>query len=717
MFFFNTITVGDAQSVTADVQLKIAGVRASITEASRKKRSTTTPNNNCNANTGEATSLTRNFDSTIKFNSWTVSNNGEFNNDDEITITVNSDNFLTTSEECVNLKIGEFGLSGTLDGQSYTAVLNLLDAENFSIIGGKTYPIDVSVNGMGGGAYSTDTDGEFVLSPSFTQLLPRNFGSVSGGQKLTISGKALGSSKVYIGMRGENATESTDGGKGRKRRQAEMLNLNEILSGGSKGLKPLTNESDYNNLVFITQEKTEEDEFENNFVLKYMSSEEILIPFTYASYSTPEISAASAYDTSSNVFSFNAVNVDALSASEISIKIVQTNSMDGRPMKPEGNSWHSLYSETFRKHFIYYQNGMKQHEAKAHCEAVHPRARQAEPETRQELKILQEVNILSGSGNNIFLPLNRESTRFWRWERTTEVMTEIEDYWCDGQPESGASDRPYVYLNYNTDKLTMNGGCLHDELYETSRHVICEIPVDVEIEHECVVSEFNNNVITCETNASLESGSYRVEATFEGYGNADSETLQISGVISNVVLADTISTLGLARMSFDFTGVCETCTVQAFISNKDGSSAASDDVFVNAVRDAGDSFYFDFPALNGAKTSGSNQHDGVYNVTIGNEYFRSEEVFQTTVTGNSFEFVCDGSVDNLKGGEAVAYTGWEMNCLTGDAKLELFGDDGVVVGTAEVNCEDKTILFPSLPEGTYSGYRVFATKTQAFLLL
>ena len=76
-------------------------------------------------------------------------------------------------------------------------------------------------------------------------------------------------------------------------------------------------------------------------------------------------------------------------------------------MKPEGNSWHSLYSETFRKHFIYYQNGMKQHEAKAHCEAVHPRARQAEPETRQELKILQEVNILSRVQHYVGVGTNR----------------------------------------------------------------------------------------------------------------------------------------------------------------------------------------------------------------------------------------------------------------------------------------------------------------------
>jgi hypothetical protein len=352
LFFFNTITVGDAQSVTADVQLKIAGVSASITEVSegRKKRSTNTPNNNCNTNTGGATSLTRNFDNTIEMKSWFVSNNGEFNNNNEITINVESDKFLTVSEECINLKIGEFELSGTLDGQIYTGVLNLADAETHELVGGRAYPIDVSVNGMGGGAYSTDSDGEFILSPTFTELLPRNFGSVSGGQKLTISGKALGSSKVYIDMRSENATEST-GGKGRKRRQAELINQDSLFLDISKGMKPLMNESDYNNLVFITQQKTEEDDFENNFVVKFMNLEEILIPFTYASDSTPEISAVSAYDTSSNVFSFNAVNVDALAASEMSIKIVQTNSMNGRPVSSqEGGNWFNLYSETFRKH-------------------------------------------------------------------------------------------------------------------------------------------------------------------------------------------------------------------------------------------------------------------------------------------------------------------------------------------------------------------------------
>lgn len=607
------------------------------------------PTDSCYANESSDFKYVRDINNTPVVDSFTQLS--EFFTDaDSISFNVQSSDFVNPN--CVEIYVEDILCSPTSQNVgSIDCDLDINDVVSAEMSAFTDYTVKVYIKNQGKLAAGPGVDLRFRFVPEHSNTLPQNYGSIFGGQELTLTGRGIGASSTSMQIRCDD-------------------DINHVLD---------VTIDDFNTVKFTTQDT-------NQFVCqwpKLIYNNDVLhsnLQFNYTQSTAFTANLGSVNDFNGNELKINAENLQlsgnavGQDLTKVHLKLKKkptfTMSFDKIPDQHHDRKKRSLrvrrdhpafdedewtFDDDLNGFIHFSKTSMTKQNANFYCQALHNEAYLLENDDTDTLeRMYTSMNLLVSSNSGTY-----ETSGFWigaSFDANTNQFYKDFDgsvfdsnRWCSNHPVSG---RDGVYSNHG------NSNCIATaETATATKAALCFLPITdgVDLQTDCDVSGMTDTIITCIPEIEIPLGSFVCDCVYDDFGRMTSTDIEISNLSFTILTPTTVSRNGGAIMKFNApSGTCTLCGTVVHLTN----NATGGQWWGYATHTDDQNFEIELPAL-----------EGVFDLVVLNKYGgQFENVEQVTFTEIARLDSISGNNTNLVGGESLNFTGNFPNC---DAEVDL----------------------------------------------
>ena len=432
------------------------------------------------------------------------------------------------------------------------------------------YKVEVTISCQGLAISGQGVNLRFKIKPILSEILPNNFGSILGGQNLTVVGSSVAAVErsIDVAIRcGLNTAEQFD---------------------------ILTNVVNWNEIQFTTLDK-----LCHPAHLIYKNNEQFIVnlDFTQDDAYTAKINDLESYDGHTRLMKLSADNLKLSghlgdeNADNVKNKvrvnlrktfnfknnfddISENHSARKRKRRDHPKFDNNLWTPNLRMNALLHISDSKvqKHNAWNYCKKLHKDARLPESNDPAIISSLHSfAESVRGNDKHFWYGIERTpglrgiDEKFYT-DKNKEVWQGTS--WCNGQPDNfkwnAMGEEQPVRVN--------NEGCMEDvDAHQTSSFVLCVLDLQTEIdtETECAVESLTNNEIECVTQNNIPLGAYICECNYDDFGEMTNAEIDINSITYSIRSTNTFSKYGGAYLEiYAPAGTCKTCGTVIHLTSK-----------------------------------------------------------------------------------------------------------------------------------------------------